>query len=104
MAIRTRKQAEQAARISAMKESIRRLCKKYNIAMRNHLAVMYGGPGWAHYDEDVRQPRFSHVSAVIKAARIDQAALKDAEYPVQVRIGLIDSDRLRTVRRLYRVP
>lgn len=103
MAIRTRKRTGQATLISAMTESIARLCEEQCIEKRAHLAVMYGGPGWACYQEDFRMPRFSSISAVTKAARKAQAAMKAAEYPVQVRIGLISHDRLTPVR-LYRIP
>jgi len=86
-----------------MTESIARLCEKQCIEKRAHLAVMYGGPGWARYQEDFRKPRFSRISAVVKAAREAQAVLKAAEYPVQVRIGLVSHDRSTPVR-LYRIP
>ena len=103
----SRKKVEQMARASAMTsamiESIDRLCEKYNIEPHDHLAVMYGGPGWAHYHEDARQSRFSRISDVLKAARKAQAATKSAEYSVQVRIALVSPNRWRAVR-LYRVP
>ncbi|MHB8871296.1 MAG: hypothetical protein ACYC5G_02445 [Candidatus Doudnabacteria bacterium] len=105
----SRKKAEEAARISVIMESIARLCKKYNIEQKDHLAVMYGGPGWAHYHEGGCFERFTNLRDVITAAR--KAARAVARFRetreilrCEIRIGLISAARPWKTVRLYKIP